>query len=44
MNYQKPNIALVASAVEAVQGTTAKDDFSSDGPQEVSDAAYEADE
>ena len=44
MNYEKPNVALVSSAVQAVKGTQAKDDTPIDGSVLVSDAAYESDE
>lgn len=46
MNYEKPNITLVASAAEAVTSQTHKDDvLVPDSSQMfVTSAAYEADE
>ncbi len=46
MKYEKPNIAMIASAVEAVKGTGKGDDIQVDSPlfQHVTEAAYQADE
>jgi hypothetical protein len=47
MKYEKPNIAVIASAVEAVKGTGKGDSIPVDGAplfQHVTEAAYEADE
>jgi hypothetical protein len=44
MAYEKPTIALVASAIEAVQGTTQKTSPPVDFPGMVTVSAYQADE
>lgn len=46
MNYEKPSVALVASAVEAVKSQTTKDvdPFPDNIHMFVTVAAYEADE
>lgn len=45
MKYEKPNVALVASAVEAVKGSANKVNDEIDGSQlPTAAAAYESDE
>ena len=44
MNYEKPNVALVASAVEAVKGEGKDDSPLQDAVHTVTMSAYQADE
>ena len=44
MKYEKPNIALVASAVGAVKSDQIKDDAVADSQTLASTSAYESDE
>jgi hypothetical protein len=44
MSYEKPELALIASAVEAVKGQGDKDGTSFDGQPQATNAAYESDE
>ena len=44
MEYQKPEIAVLASAMEAVQGSSNKMPTHTDATNVASPAAYEADE
>jgi hypothetical protein len=44
MRYEKPEITLVAPAIEAVQGSTMKTAFPTDHSGLSTSGAYEADE
>ena len=44
MSYQRPNIVMTASAVEAIKGMGKGDDLQTDSHDFVTESAYEADE